>query len=271
MSEMSGEHNVFFELWTRRRQLNASRFGLMGSVLSTASTSTTPSRSPPRVRFSHGAQEERLGGSFGSEQICGRRSTGSQEQGASVALLRESSADESQGQQMGDVGTLSAMLPEAQLHASNWCASYRLGQSQSGKCQESLGRVNGSTGREGSSKSRVGEGDDGQGDRRRKDEGASQRLQGAAQEGVDQSGKGEQGTGEALDWAAEFRVRGLRREGTPVDPKIPDELGASESTGKSFSSFSPRRSAWRFRIASSSARQRWKECDRWVLRRPRKT
>ena len=231
MSEMSSQHLVFHELWSRRRDLNASRFGLMGSVLSTTSRST----SPTRVRFSHGAQEERLGGGFGSESIRGRRSTRSSEQDSSMALLRKSPGHESEGQQVGDVGALSSVQSTSQLYSEDWSSSNGYSKSQSGKCQEGSGRIDGGAGRKTSTRSRVGKGDDRQGGGRGAHEGPAERVQGAAQEGVDQGGEGEQGAGESIDWAAEFRLRGLRREGASYDPKVHDELGTGEPTGESFS------------------------------------
>ena len=219
-------HSEFHELWSRRQLMDDHSSSFMGSLVSFCD----PTTSSPRSSFRHGAQEEDQHYASGLIQSDGGRSERSSKLGSGVAMLREPQPGETSRKSMGSLGSLQPVRSSNHLHSEGRSTCVTFSVPESRQREDGFDSASRGVGTPSGTQCRVGEGDDREGDCRGAHEDSSTGIQGPSEEGGDECGKGSQSLGEALDWASEFRLRGLKREGEqhPDDSKGDDKLGSGE-------------------------------------------
>ena len=130
----SSEHQLFFELWNRRKHHNG-RLGLMGSVLSETFATTSSTRS----FVSHGVQED----SDSGHRLCEKGGEGSKRpeiQGNTMAVSGTSCSKEPAREQVGALDTLRSLRFTVGVHPNGWSPGWRHQESESSNGAKSSGR-----------------------------------------------------------------------------------------------------------------------------------
>lgn len=216
----SSEHQLFFELWNRRKHHNG-RLGLMGSVLSETFATTSSTRS----LVSHGAQED----SDSGHRLCEKGGAGSKRpeiQGNTVAMSGTSCPQEPAREQVGALDPLRSLRSTIGVPSNCGSSGRRHQESEPGYGAASSGRNASFIACRDDAVGGALQGGLGQGDGGRKDEdhveGVPASMGESNEDGVKSSVEDE-----GIEWAKEFRRRGLRRD--YITDEVYGKLGASAS------------------------------------------